>query len=75
MCYIPLLIRKTENGHPQAYVAEILYHALLQYSCWEIPWTEEPGRLQSTGSQKSWARLSDLTATTPFVKAAAVEEC
>ena len=20
---------------------------------WEIPWTEEPGRLQSTGSQKS----------------------
>ena len=21
---------------------------------WEIPWTEEPGRLQSTGSQKSW---------------------
>ena len=21
---------------------------------WEIPWTEEPGRLQSMGSQKSW---------------------
>ena len=21
---------------------------------WEIPWTEEPGRLQSTGLQKSW---------------------
>ena len=21
----------------------------LQYSCWEIPWTEEPGRLQSMG--------------------------
>ena len=21
------------------------------YSCWEIPWTEEPGRLQSLGSQ------------------------
>ena len=20
---------------------------------WEIPWTEEPGRIQSTGSQKS----------------------
>ena len=20
---------------------------------WEIPWTEEPGRLESTGSQKS----------------------
>ena len=22
----------------------------LQYSCWGIPWTEEPGRLQSVGS-------------------------
>ena len=21
---------------------------------WEIPWIEEPGRLQSIGSQKSW---------------------
>ena len=25
---------------------------------WEIPWTEEPGRLQTMGSQ---TRLSDLT--------------
>ena len=24
----------------------------LQYSCWRIPWTEEPGRLLSTGSQE-----------------------
>ena len=24
---------------------------------WGIPWTEEPGRLQSTGSQKSWTGL------------------
>ena len=30
---------------------------------WEIPWTEEPGGLQSMGLQKSWARLSDSTAT------------
>ena len=22
---------------------------------WEIPWTEEPGGLQSTRSQKSWS--------------------
>ena len=21
---------------------------------WEIPWTEEPGELQSMGSQQSW---------------------
>ena len=29
-----------------------------QYSCWEIPWTEEPGGLQSIGSQESWTQLS-----------------
>ena len=29
---------------------------------WEIPWTEEPGRLQSTGSQNQ-TRLSNKTAT------------
>ena len=26
---------------------------------WEIPWTEEPGGLQSIGSQKSGTRLSN----------------
>jgi len=26
---------------------------------WEIPWTEEPGRLQSMWSQKSQIKLSD----------------
>ena len=30
---------------------------------WKIPWMEEPGRLQSMGSQKSRTRLSDLTFT------------
>ena len=24
-----------------------------------IPWTEEPGGLQSMGSQKTWTQLSD----------------
>ena len=24
---------------------------------WEIPWTEEPGRLQPMGLQKSWTQL------------------
>ena len=28
-------------------------------SAWEIPWTEEPGGLQSMGLQKSQTRLSD----------------
>ena len=31
---------------------------------WEIPWTEEPGGLQSMGSQKNRTLLSDLTTTT-----------
>ena len=32
---------------------------------WKIPWTEEPGRLQSMGS-KSRARLSNFTFTFHF---------
>ena len=34
------------------------YGNSLQYSCWEIPWTEELGRLQSMGCQRvrhDWA--------------------
>ena len=30
---------------------------------WEIPWTEEPGELQSVELQKSQARLSNSTTT------------
>ena len=30
-----------------------------QYLAWKIPWTNKPGGLQSTGSQKSWTQLSD----------------
>ena len=33
---------------------------------WKIPWTEEPGRLQSMGSL-SRARLSDFPFTFPFM--------
>ena len=33
---------------------------------WKIPWMEEPGRLQSMGSQKSWTQLSDFTFTFHF---------
>ena len=28
---------------------------------WKIPWTEEPGRLQSMGVAKSWTLLSYFT--------------
>ena len=31
---------------------------------WRIPWTEEPGGLQTMVSQKSWTRLSDSTTAT-----------
>ena len=33
----------------------------LQYSCWRIPWTEEPGRLHTVHRvTKSWIRLKQL---------------
>ena len=31
---------------------------------WRIPWTEEPGGLQPTGSKKSWTQLIDYKTTT-----------
>ena len=40
---IPGLERSVEGGLEN-------YSSIL---AWEIPWTEEPGRLQSTGSQES----------------------
>ena len=33
---------------------------------WKIPWTEEPGELQSMGSQKSRTQLNDFTFTFHF---------
>ena len=33
---------------------------------WKIPWTEEPGRLQSIGVEKSWTWLSNFTFTFQF---------
>ena len=32
----------------------------LKYSCWRTPWTEEPGRPQSIGSQRVGHDYSDL---------------
>ena len=48
---IPGLGRSPGGGHGH----------LLQYSCLGFPWTEELGGLQSMGSQKSWARLKQLS--------------
>ena len=33
----------------------------------KLPWTEEPGGLQSTGSQKSWTWLTDHTTTNGII--------
>ena len=40
---IPRLGRSPGGGHGNS----------LLYSCWRIPWTEEPGGLQSIGSQRA----------------------
>jgi len=47
-CSIPGLGRSPGEGNGNPF----------QYSCWRIPWTEESGRLQCTGSQRvghNWA--------------------
>ena len=36
---------------------EVVTHS--SFLAWEIPWTEDPGLLQSMGSQKSQTQLSD----------------
>ena len=40
---------------------------------WKIPWTEEPGRLQSLGLQKSRTRLSDFTSKSLLMVTAAMK--
>ena len=41
---------------------------------WRIPWTKEPGRLQSMGSQE-WTRLSDYTTTTRHSACTETHQC
>ena len=68
-------------GHKESDMTERLIHtrhimypyagmAMAPHSstlAWEIPWTEEPGRLQSVdGVVKSRTRLSDFTLTSHF---------
>ena len=50
---IPGSVRSPGGGHGNP----------LQYSCWKMPWTEEPGGLQSTGSQ-SQTRLKRVNVHT-----------
>ena len=48
---LPGLGRSPGEGHGNPF----------QYSCLENPWTEEPGELQSLGSQNSWTGLTQLS--------------
>ena len=41
----------------------VIYSSIL---VWKIPWTEEPGRLQSMGSRRVGHLLSDFTFTFHF---------
>ena len=54
--YIILLTQSKENTHDFVIFHEgILEKAMAPYSsflAWKIPWIEEPGRLQSMGSQR-----------------------
>ena len=42
------------------------WHPYSSTLAWKIPWTEEPGRLQSMGSRRVGTRLSDFTFTFHF---------
>ena len=51
--YIQLIIIKHRAlGHKGPLEKGMATHSHIL--AWEIPWTEEPGRLQSVGLQKSW---------------------
>ena len=44
-------------GQEDALEKEMATHSSIL--AWKIPWTEEPGGLQSMGSQKSWKQFRD----------------
>ena len=50
-------MQETQEMHVLSLEEERATHSSIL--AWEIPWVEEPGGLQSMGSQKSQTRLSD----------------
>ena len=61
----PLAIQETQVqslGREDPLEKEMTTHSSIL--AWEIPWTEEPGGLQSMGSQKSQTRLNDSITNT-----------
>ena len=51
------VMRVQSLGQEDALEEEMTLHSSIL--AWEIPWTEEPGRLQCMESQKNWMLLSD----------------
>ena len=54
------MVKKTQVlslGQEESREKEMATHSSILV--WEIPWTEEPGGLQSVGSQKSQTQLSN----------------
>ena len=64
----PLAVQETQEtwvqflGWEDPLKKEMAAHSSIL--AWEIPRTEEPGRLQSIGLQRSWTQLSNSTTTT-----------
>ena len=54
------------NGHEFEQTMETAMAPHSSTLAWKIPWTEEPGRLQSMGSQRVGHLLSDFTLTFHF---------
>ena len=56
-------ILQASSGDARDWVRKVLWREKCQptpvFLPGEIPWTEEPGGLQSMGSKKSWTRLSE----------------
>ena len=62
-----LSLREVKTSFKDTYLLKV-EKAMAPHSgtlAWKIPWTEEPGRLQSMGSL-SWTQLSDFTFTFHF---------
>ena len=58
-----LLLSQRHEFNP--WVGKIPWKRMAKYMAthasiaWAVPWTEEPGGLQTMGSQKSWTQIKD----------------
>ena len=64
--WVPWVIQQIPIGYLFMYVS-VYASMLLSILAWRIPWTEEPGGLQSTGSQRVRHDWSDLAGNITLV--------